>query len=385
MPRNKNFDTYVEMAKRIAGGRGLAWPRPPVSGGKLPLEDRWDLDLLAGVPKRSNCITHLDCDPQTRAVLNERQRQDGLPELSMFALSADWSDLLLAVAIDGVLLRRNQPQGVLANDVRPLRLIATCTTAEPYDLTVDDIRLALSVAADVQTSGKLKEQVEGFVKNFLDGRHLCNRVPLLAAVLAGGKRSQPRNPNPSRGNMRKKLNDRKSAEKLPEMQAFWELVRILFTEQPRTFVDAIQFDLLKVQICTGFRIGETCLIPVDWRRERFHVAADGRPAGELGGMSRSVMLRHFAEKQSGRDADGVILYEATQHIPQIFEGIIEEAMRGIIERTAPLRRRLQGQCDTGRIFPELNPHQLVPAREFYRRLSGDIRVTRDRHAGRHRR
>jgi hypothetical protein len=274
----------------------------------------------------------------------------------MAALTEDWSDFLLAVAIDGVILRKNQPAGVLVNDIRPLRVIATCTTAEPYDLTVDDIRLALSVAGDVEKSGVIKALVEGFVSKFIDNRHLCHRVPLLPAVLAGRKRSYYRQGSNLRcGNIRKNLIERKSTEKLPDMRAFWELVRILFTQKPRTFMDAVRFDILKVQICTGLRIGEACLIPVDWRRERSYVAADGRPAGELCGMSRSLMIRHFAEKQWGRDVTSVILYEAAQHIPQLFEGIIDEAMTGLLARTEPCGSACPANAKRAGSFPSWIP------------------------------
>jgi hypothetical protein len=58
------------------------------------------------------------------------------------------------------------------------------------------------------------------------------------------------------------------AERLPERRAFWELIRIVMTQTPRTFVDELRFAALKTMIVTGFRIGEAALLPVDWKRER---------------------------------------------------------------------------------------------------------------------
>lgn len=46
-------------------------------------------------------------------------------------------------------------------------------------------------------------------------------------------------------------------------------------------------------IITGFRVGEVALLPVDWKRERIDVDSKGRLAGESGGISTSLMLRHF--------------------------------------------------------------------------------------------
>ena len=53
-------------------------------------------------------------------------------------------------------------------------------------------------------------------------------------------------------------------------------------------------------IVTGMRAGEAALLPVDWKRERSYLDAKGRPAGEAGGISTSLMVRALRGKAAGR-------------------------------------------------------------------------------------
>ncbi|MDX1017253.1 hypothetical protein GOL25_31185 [Sinorhizobium medicae] len=111
---------------------------------------------------------------------------------------------------------------------------------------------------------------------------------------------------------------------------------------------------------------------MDWKRWREYLDADGRPAGERGGFSRSLMIRHFAEKQEEDEReDGLAFYENTQHVPQMFEDILVETLDHVERITTPLRERLRQQTETGRIFPEFTEDALVPASEMYVRMTGN--------------
>jgi hypothetical protein len=185
------------------------------------------------------------------------------------------------------------------------------------------------------------------------------------------------NAHGGREGLRRSLAERKSVAKLPDQRAFWELVRIVFTEMPRTFSDAIRFAAFKMQIIMGFRIGEAALLPVDWKRWREYLDADGRPAAEHGGFSRSLMIRHFAEKQEEDErADGLSFYENTQHVPPIFEDVLIETLDHIEKITAPLRERLRLQTETGRVFPEFTEGSLAPAWEMYVRMTGNAVISK---------
>jgi hypothetical protein len=166
------------------------------------------------------------------------------------------------------------------------------------------------------------------------------------------------------------LTERKNAGRLPGSRALWELVRIVMTEKPKTFMDAIRFAQCKLLLLCGFRIGEACMLPADWRRDREYFDPEGRPAGDAGGISRSLAIRHFAEKQRGLTEDSVALFEAFHHVPVMFEEALVPTLEHVAKITEPLRRRLRAQTETGRCFPEYDVSALMPAVEFFIRLFG---------------
>lgn len=378
--RNYNFDRYVATAKNAARQKGLDWNVKCDSDGWVDRAHVWDLDRLLDVPQsRKGRIYDLGADRTATHLINEGRIVVGLSPYVDHALTEDWVDLLKSVTIHWVLIQKNRPSTVYDGRLRPLRVLAACARdVPPWSVNVEHLRTALDLADRMGSS--LRVVLETVVSRVLDLEHIVDGAPLLALALGGRARAQHKAGRihaPSGNGLRARLEDRKAAEKLPEMRAFWELVRIAFTEEPRTFLDAVRFDHMKVLICTGFRIFETCIIPADWRRERTYHDPAGRLADRVGGISRSIGIRHFAEKQRGANDDGQILYESVQHVPQIFEPIIEGAFERIIKRTQPLRLRLQSQTETGRLFPEYALDDLVPAGQFYPRLSGDLRLIDD--------
>ncbi len=119
-------------------------------------------------------------------------------------------------------------------------------------------------------------------------------------------------------------------------------------------------------------MGEAVLLPLDWKRWKEYLDADGRPAGERGGFSRSLMIRHFAEKQEEDErAGGLSFYENTQHVPPMFEEVLIDTLDPVETVTSPLRERLRRQAETGRVFPEYPEDAPVPAWEMYVRMTGN--------------
>lgn len=374
---NDPFAAYVASARALASERNIVWDVPVDIDGSIDKQATWDLTAIAGaVPPPTIRLSDLGSDKNTVTVLNERLVEMGHAAVAKTALSRDWQDLIKAATIQQLLVSRNTPAHVNNQVVRPLRVLGTCVQAlsgaEPWAMTADDVRFARAVAASAQASGKLGELVESVVKYVLDARHLCDHGPFHQLLKTErGDRTKPVKRGPQ---IRKGLGERKNEERLPELRALWELVRIVFTECPRTFSDVLRFAQIKLLILCGLRVGEVCSIPVDWRRVRDYVDLDGRVAGEVGGVSRTLMLRHFAEKQWGRDENSVLLYEAYQHIPTLFESIIEEALDGIVTMTAPLRQRLRLQAETGRHFPEFAEDEFVSVLDLYTRLSGNPQI-----------
>ena len=167
------------------------------------------------------------------------------------------------------------------------------------------------------------------------------------------------------------LSQRKNQSKLPEQKAFWELIRIVFTEKPRSYTDALRFAALKVMVITGFRLGEAVRLPFDWKRSREYYDPFGKPAGELGGFSNALLLRHFAEKQQSETSDSVALHESAQYVPEMFKDILTDTLDEIVKITQPLRDTLKLQCESGLLFPWYDKSQNIPVTQLYTRLTGN--------------
>ena len=84
--------------------------------------------------------------------------------------------------------------------------------------------------------------------------------------------------------------------------------------------------------------------------------------------------RLLAEKQRGEGRDGVERHESFQHVPEMFDEIVETTLSRVWRITEPLRGRLRAQTETGRVFPEYQPVDLMPATEFFTRLFGTLHV-----------
>ena len=372
---NKAFRNYVSSSRAIAERSGLRWSLPVNRDGSIDPEFAWNITQTCKAATLPTWrLNDLGSDAETLAVINERRAAVGDPAVSRSSLSLHWQDLVKAAVVQQVLVARNTPQHVVTQVARPLRVLATCmaitSVAEPWEIGAEDIRLATQIAADVQKSGKLAQVVGGLVRKLLDARHLCDRSPLWEqAARLGAANSKPRGRK-----MLNTLQERAHEEKLPEAEALWELVDIVFTREPETFTDEIRFAQLRTQLLCGMRIGEVCALPADWKRNKEYVTLEGRPAGDVGGISRSLMLRHFAEKQQGADDNSVELVEAFQHVPAEFEDIVDDTLTRSFEITQPLRQRLRRQIETGRPFPEFDPDELVPLTDMYTRLTGILLI-----------
>jgi hypothetical protein len=373
---NDYFETFIKSSRTLAEHRGLTWMVRLGDDGSVRTDDIWDLSALVSAPAPRALLADLGDDAKCLAHLTgARAPGDYSAVRSRAPLSTGWQELLKAVAIDQVLVRRNNPTSATNNVVRPLRVIATIAHGvEPWDLSRETAELACAIAAGMQPSGKLGELVVGVLRDIIDRNHLADRCPLLPTSML--RRTRLRNASPLSDSpaLRQHLNERKNGERLPEARALWELVRIILTEKPKTFMDAIRFAQALIELLCGFRIGEGILVPADWRRYREYVDTAGNPAGESGGISRSLGMRHFAEKRRGLTVDSVALFEAVQHVPAMFEKLLIPALETVERITKPLRDRLRAQTETGRLFPEYEVSDLMPAVEFFVRFFGTLEV-----------
>ena len=389
---NEFYRSFVDTAKSLAAERDLPWALPCDDRGKIPKDQAWDLAALAGmVPPPFFRVTDLGFDAPSLAALNSIRERDGLLPLPAAAMPPQWRDFYQAVVLTEILIKRNKPQHALINIGRYVRLLAVCVEdRDPWDITGNDVQLAYNIALGIGQSGKIAANFAMVMRVVIDGQHLADRTPLARFCIpyptGTAREAQARveqrrvveNTYQDVEKVRTELGQRKSSEKLPEAKAFWELIRILWTEKPQTLADHIRFAQAKIGVLTGFRVGENATIPFDWERWREYVDSQGRPAGERGGISRSLMLRHFAEKQPDDGGpEGVVLYETAQHIPQIFEQEVLDILRHTVEITRPMRERLRHQTETGKLLTEFSDDDLLSAAEAYIRVSGSLSLSDD--------
>lgn len=372
---NEHYNAFIDLGRRIADERGVNWNVRLQADGTAVPEDAWNITKFVGdSPPPVHWVRDFGLETKALQVLNERRRQQKRHALSKMPLSPGWLDLLKAVIVEQLFFRKNSTGHVICNVARPLRVLATAAEGrEPWELRVDDIAQAFEVAKEIQASGKLADLIVGLVKTLIDANHIADIGPLSPALSfkRHGVREKRARYTKSMEELRSNLEERKHAEKLPERRAFWELVRIVFTEQPRSVVDLLRFAQAKVMLLCGLRVGEVSLLPADWKRVREYYDPSGRAAGELGGHSTAMMLRHFAEKQHSPNSDSVALFETAQYVPAMFETILSETLTEVARVTQPLRETLRRQVEENRILPWFKRDQLVSAIELYPYLTGN--------------
>jgi len=317
---NLNLEAFIRDAKAIAEERGIRWNIELGSDGVAPKGQGWNLtQIVHASPPPTDWLNDFGTDRVTVGVLNANPVPGPVRTYSKKPLPEPRQDLMKACAMDQLLVRRNTCSQVVGNVCRPLRVLATCTASnDPSALTVDDVNFAVETARIIQASGKLADLIFGVVRSILDPNHLIDNGPLFPS-LERDKRIHERTAKFTKAekSVRTDLEERKNAEKLPERRAFWELVRIVFTERPRSFLDLLRFAQAKNLILTGLRDGECTLLPADWKRFHEYLDKEGHPAGQSGGISRSLKLRHFAEKQRVVNEDSIALFETVQHVPAV--------------------------------------------------------------------
>lgn len=376
---NSSLEAFIREARNIAESRGIPWELELDADGIVIAGQAWNLTQMVGASRPpTTWLNDLGTDRKTVDLLNSFPPPGPQRTYSKRPLSQHWQDLIKACAIDQLLVRRNTCPHVTCNVIRPLRVLATCAAnPEPWTITVDDASFAIDTARKIQVSGKLADLIFGVVRSILDPNHLTDSGPLSPALERDKKvHIRASKFTKSMDDLRSELDERKSAEKLPERRAFWELVRIVFTETPKSFLDLLRFAQAKTLILTGLRDGECTLLPADWKRYREYFDSGDRAAGEAGGVSRSLVLRHFAEKQRVVYEDSIALFETVQHVPLVFEETLTSTLEQVVAATEPLRRTLRRQIETGRILPQFERSELVRAVELYTFLTGNPFVVR---------
>lgn len=356
------YQKYIESNRTLAERHGLSWSFEVDPSGNVPKEAQWSLNQMLGVPSPPSFrLTHLGLDRKCMAVA-------GLNSIltDQTALSKGWQDLIKAAVIEAAYIKKLSPRHISGTIVRSLKVLATaCLDKEPWEINSLDLGAATSIATKLQKTPQLRLTVEGVAKTIFD----TNQISLCTPIVTG--RPIKIKSRKLTSSIRAKVDERKNAQKLPEAPAFWELVRIIYEERPRSFLDAMRFEIIKLMIFLGLRGTEITTLPSDWRRLREYTTSSGVRADTLGGIGYTLQVRHFAEKQRVSDHSGVLLSQSLIDVPEIFERLVVECLERVEQLTAPLRERLKCQATEDRILTDLKPNSFVSIQDLYTILTGE--------------
>jgi hypothetical protein len=351
--------------KELAAQSGINWHIRLDHNGVAVPGDAWNLRSITkdGHPKAATLRTFSLFSEALDAMA---ARNPEIPRRSDGPISEEWQDFLKAVVLEYLLVRKKGISFVNAASTA-IRFLAAIADKEPWQVTAEDVQLTSTLADARQPSKGTSIVLQGVMTSVVDRLHIADACPLMALVKRSKNDAEKRSKlYLAQDKLAKTLSERKAEQRLPELQAFWELVRIVFTETALTLNDALRFAMVKVLLFTGMRVSEGALLPIDWKKPKTYMDEKGRPAGESGGITEVLMLRHFAKKQGTP-----LLYETTQFVPDLFRDELENALEQIERQTASLRATLKAQYESGRLFPMYQLDQLVDAVEMYVRLTGN--------------
>lgn len=321
------YNDFIAASRRFVEYKGLQWDIPVDEGG-APLPGRdWDLRVLTNSHARNASRTNgFAVDPVIRAA----------------CLAANWN--LARLPLDAVLDERVQNfiKAVIAfrcreaheprvtrHFARIIRKVFSTTNKAPWEIASEDLNRFLQLG---HKEVKITDATLWLAK-FMNAHLLSVACPLELDTKEAKITS-----------LAKRLGERKNGAKLPEVGALYELARIVFQEAPKTHHDLIRFCTVRLLVLTGLRLNEVLMLPADCLKWESHVdVVTGRPAGEIGGISRTLSLRYFGEKREEGAPD--ILVEDDQQVPERFQAAVTEAVQLALTATAELRRvlKLQGQ------------------------------------------
>lgn len=316
---------YISAARRFVESRGLSWDITLDEEGRAPASAAWDLrTLTGGHAKYAVRLTDFSVDEETRTKALEAGFPDGLvpPEGPLPPASCEF---LLAVAAHRC--REGKGESLTQGHVRYVRRLLSTVVCPPWELSRADLERFIEL---LQPTAPCVEALMSLAQ-VVDENFLSNAVPIRPEARAVSRYVLD---GPEKA--------RKTQEKLPDKEAFLELARIVAQEKPRDERDALVFAAFRLMMLTGLRVNEVLMLPEDCLVEEQYVdIVTGSSAGTVGGVSRALGLRYFAEKHS--EGGPGILVEEVKWVPQRFEGAIRESIAMAQEASEAARRLLKSQ------------------------------------------
>ncbi|MDX1017252.1 hypothetical protein GOL25_31180 [Sinorhizobium medicae] len=261
---NPFYAEYVATAKVLAAERGLNWNLVRDAQGKVSKDTRWNLTELVGMlPPPTLWPGQIGIDPVAFHKLNEIRERMNQPPLVAGPMTQHWRDLYQSVFVHQLLVRKTKPLSAMQVTQGIRRLAPAAEGTPPWAVKPEQIQPVYIAVLQSAESGKLALDFATTIRTIVDGQKLADTPALvrfctpyatdesLSAQQQAETLRKRQNAHGGKEGLLRSLAERKSTAKLPDERAFWELVRIVFTETPRTFSDAIRFAAFRVQIIMG--------------------------------------------------------------------------------------------------------------------------------------
>lgn len=328
--------TYLEFISKMreaCEAKGQRWHILLNEKGLPQSGSDWDLRVLNGSHQKHRPGTGgfaVDADMQSLAIA-AGWPSSRLPETG--SLSPDAQDVVKALLVYRCLAGNTADNAQII--ARACRQVLSTTARPPWEIRPEDFEAVLALK---DWSEKARRDFASVGKIF-DENLLSLNCPVQPATQKEGKIR-----------LATSLSERTGGEKLPDRDALFELVRIVFQETAESHNDAIYFLLVRLIILTGLRVAEVQMLPFDCLDWQEHVdVVTGKSAKAIGGVGRSLRLKYFAGKHAEGTPD--ILVEAYQWVPAKFEAELVRAVEEAQRATLPLRMLLKQQHTDRLAFP----------------------------------
>jgi len=333
-PPPQAYLSFIDRMRRVASSHGLDWHIELDSNGAATSNTDWDLRKLnkshdLHVPGSCGFAVSRDL---TAMAASTGWHPSQLPEGAV--LGEDVQDFIKALIVEHCSSGRST--GDTQQIARAARRLFSLVRCPPWELSRENFDAVLGLKAWSDKPARDFSTVARYIDENLISVHCPVRPELKrkeSSALLGS------------------LQERQHAEKLPDLSALLELTRIVFQETPQTYMDAVRFGVVKLALFTGLRMEEVLTIPADCLVWDEHLdIVTGRPAGTVGGVSRSLRLHYYAEKHI--DGAPNLLVEAHQHVPAMFEDVVVSTVTEMVEIVGPVRELLRLQQQNPSRFPD---------------------------------
>jgi len=327
-----SYRAFIERSRKFVESKGLSWDISVNEDGNVAKGNAWDLRILTESHARAAAqLNSFGIDTEIRtAAITAGWPTALVPQGEV--LSQEVQEFIKAVVAQRC--KEAITPRYVRNEALIYRRFFSVLDKLPWDVNSEDFNRFMELGPH---SAKVVGVLSCLAK-LMSEKMLSLHIPL-----------HPHVRKESSAVITTTINQRKSAEKLPDAGAFHELMRIVFTEKPDGHQHQLRFCAIQLLTFTGLRINEILMLPADCLQWESHLdVVTGQPADAIGGVSRSLKLRYFGEKRE--EGKPNLLVEDDQWIPESFHKVVVDAVKTVLIATAPLRKALMKRPEGTRSF-----------------------------------